>query len=77
MVVLSLVRAIALDTFRSLDTTGQSHMFPLPAVLALRNTRIHIGFLNCHDKPPYIKAPVNKTLGLTATLNIPNVNPND
>jgi len=77
MVVLSLVRAIALDIFGSLDITGQSHMSLSPAVLALRDTRIHIGSLNYHDKPPYIKAPVNKTLGLTATLNIPNINLND
>jgi len=37
-VVLSLVRAIVFDTFRSLDMTEQSYMSPLPAVLALRNS---------------------------------------
>jgi len=52
-------------------------MSPLPAVLALRNIRIYVGFLNCHDVPFYIEAPVNKTLHLTATLNVPNVNPDD
>jgi len=77
MVVLSLVRAIAFDAFGSLDMAGQSHMSPLPAVLVLRNSWIHIGSSNCHNKPPYIKALVYKTLSLTATLNVPNVNPND
>jgi len=76
-VVPSLVRAIAFDIFGSLDMAEQSHISPLPAVLTLRNSWIYIGSLNCHDKPPYIKAPVYKTLSLTATLNIPNVNPND
>jgi len=77
MVVLSLVKTIAFDIFGFLDMAGQSCMSPLPAVLTLRNSWIHIGFLNCHDKPPYIKTPVYKTLSLTATLDIPNVNPND
>ena len=77
MVVLSLVRAIAFDAFGLLDTVGQSCMFPSLTVLALRNSWIHIGFSNCCNKPPYIKAPVYKTLSLTATLNVPNVNPND
>ena len=77
MVVLSLIRAIAFDIFRSLDTAGQSCVSPSPVVLVLRNSQIHIGFSNCYDKPPYIKAPVYKTFSLTATLNIPNVNPND
>jgi len=77
MVVSGLVRAIALDVFGFLNMIGQSCMSPSPVVLALRNTRIHIGSLNCCDKPPYIKASINKTLSLTTTLNIPNVNPND
>jgi len=77
MVVLSLVRAITFDTFGSLDMAGQSCISPSPAVLVLRNSWIYIGSSNYHDKPPYIKAPVYKTLSLTATLNVPNVNPND
>jgi len=77
MVVLGLVRAIALNTFGSLDMAGQCHMSPLPAVLALRNARIHVGSLNCCNVPSYIEVPVNKTLSLTTTLNIPNVNPKD
>jgi len=77
MVVLSLVGPIVFGAFGSLDTAGQSHVSPLPAVLALRNSWIHIGSSNCCNKPPYIKASVYKTLSLTATLNVPNVNPND
>jgi len=77
MVVLSLVRTIALDISGALDTAEHSHMFPSPAVLALRNSQIHISSSNSCNEPPYIKASVNKTLSLTAALNIPNVNPND
>ena len=77
MVVLSLVRAIAFDAFEFLAMGTHDFVLLYPAVLALRNSQIHIGFLNCRNKPLYIKAPVYKTLSLTATLNIPNVNPND
>jgi len=77
MVVFSLVRAIAFDAFGFLNMAGQCYMSPLPTVLALRNTRIHVGSLNCYDAPSYIEASVNKTLSLTTTLNVPNVNPDD
>ena len=76
-VVLSFVRTITLDTFGSLDMAWQYCMSPLPVVLVLRNTRIHVGSSNCCDVPSYIEAPVNKTLCLTATLNVPNVNPDN
>jgi len=38
-------------------------MFPLPTVLALRNTRVHIGTPNCHDEAPCVEASVNDLLG--------------
>jgi len=75
--VFSLVRAIALDTLRALDTAEYSHMSPLPAILALRDARVHVGSLNSYNKPPYIETPINKTFNLTSALNIPDVNPNN
>ena len=77
IIVFSLVRAIALDTLRALDMAGYSCMSPLPAILALRDARVHVGSLNGCNKPPYIKTPVNKTFSLTSALNISNVNPNN
>ena len=77
MIVFSLVRAIALDTLRALDMAEHSHMFPSPAILALRDARVHVGSLHSRNKPPYIETPVNKTFNLTSALNIPDINPNN
>jgi len=74
MMVFSLVRAIALG---ALDTVGHSHMSPLPAILALRDARVHVGSSNSYNKPPYIETPVNKTFSLASALNIPDINPNN
>jgi len=59
MVVLSLLRAIILDVFGSLDMAGNSCMSPSPAVLALRNSQIHISSSNGRNESPYIKASIN------------------
>jgi len=77
MMVFSLVRAIALDALGALNTVGHSHMSPLPAILALRDARVHVGSSNSHNKPPYIETPVNKTFSLASALNIPDINPNN
>jgi len=77
IIVFSLVRAIVLDTLRALDTAGHSHMSPSPAILTLRDARVHVGFLNSRNKPLYIETPINKTFSLTSALNIPDVNPNN
>jgi len=50
---------------------------PFPAILALENSRIHVGASHHGDVVPYIKASVDKKLGIMATLYVPNVNPND
>jgi len=49
----------------------------LPAVLVLGDAWVHIGSMNSCNISSYVKAPVDKTFSLTATLNIPNINPND
>jgi len=72
-----LVRAIALDILRALDSIGYCYMFPSPTIFALRNIRVHVGFSNGGNKLLYIKTLVNKTFGLTSTLNIPNINPDN
>ena len=77
MMVFSLVRAIALNTLGALNIAGHSCMFPLLAILALRDARVPVGSSNSHNKPPYIKTPVNKTFSLTFTLNILDINPNN
>jgi len=72
--IFCLVRAIVLDILRVLDSIGYCYMFPLPTIFALRDIRVHVGSSNGGNKLLYIKTPVNKTFGLTPTLNIPNIN---
>jgi len=77
MIVFSLVRAIALDVLGALDMAGHSCMSLSPAILTLKDARAYVGSSNSCNKPFYIETPVNKTFGLTSTLNIPDVNPNN
>ena len=75
--VFYLVRAIALDILRALDSIGYCYMFSSLTIFALRDIRVHVSFSNGSNKLLYIKTPVNKTFGLTPTLNIPNINPDN
>ena len=52
-------------------------MTPFPAILALRDTWIHVGSLNGCDIPSNIEAPVDKHFGLTTALDIPYVYPDN
>jgi len=52
-------------------------MSPSPAVFALKDTRVHVGSSNGGNILPHIETPINKALGLTPTLNIPYIDPND
>jgi len=45
----SQIRAIAFYAFGSLDMAHFYQMTPLPTILALRDTRIHVGTLHCRD----------------------------
>lgn len=47
------------------------------AILALENSRVHIGSLNGHNVPADIEASVDKCFGFAAALNIPYVHPDD
>ena len=50
-------------------------MSPLPAVLALRNSRIHVYASNCHNVVTYIEASINEHFSVFTTLDIPDVDP--
>jgi len=50
-------------------------MIPLPTVLTLRNTRVHISSSDYSDMAFYIETPINKALCFHTILRIPNVNP--
>jgi len=48
-VILHLIRAIILDTPRSMSSTCKNHVFPFPTILTLRNTWVYTNSSNCYD----------------------------
>ena len=77
MMVFGKVRAITPHTLRSLYMTDSCCMIPLPAILALQYTWVHICTLNCCDKTTDVEPLVNDFLSIGSILCIPNVNPYD
>ena len=75
--VFRFVWTVALDAFSSLNATQKGGVSPLPAILALENSRIHIHTSNCGDVIAHIEAPVNEKFSIFSTLNIPDVDPNN
>ena len=75
--VFRLVETIVFDIFRSLNFAQKSSVTLFLAILALKNTWIHIGSSNSHDISANIEAPVDEHFGFTATLDIPYVYPYD
>jgi len=71
------MRAIAFYAFGSLDIANPYQMTLLPTILALRDTRIHIGTPHCHNDTFYIEMPINNFLSIVTVLGIPYVNPDD
>jgi len=57
--------------------TQKGGVSPLPAILVLGNSRIHIRTSNCDDVIAHIEAPVNEKFSVFSTLNIPDVDPNN
>jgi len=52
-------------------------MTPLSTILALRDTRIHVGTSHHCNDTSYIEMPVNDFLSIVTILGIPYVNPDD
>jgi len=52
-------------------------MAPPPTIFTLRNSRVHGSSPDCGDIVTYIEASVDKEFGITSTLYIPNVNPDN
>ena len=77
MMVFRFVRSITFDTLWSLNSTRYGGMSLFPTIFTLENTRVHVSSSNGSNILSHIKALINKAFGLTPTLNIPDVNPND
>jgi len=52
-------------------------MAPFPAILALGNSRVHIGSLNSRNIPADIETSVDECFGFATTLNVLYVYPDD
>ena len=76
-VIFQLVRTIAFDTLRFLDSTRKCWMIPFPTVFTLRYTQIHVSTPNSSDVLADIEALVNESFSFVTTLNIPNIYPNN
>lgn len=77
MMIFGLVETITLNTFGSLYSAQEHSVSPLPAVFALRDTRIYICTSDSSNVAFYIEVPINQLLHFLTTLNIPNVYPDD
>jgi len=69
-VIFGLVWTVAFGISRILKLASESSVSLLLAILALRDTRIHVCFLNCCNEAFYIETSVNQAFSLTSTLNI-------
>ena len=75
--ILILVRAIALDVLQALNSARKSGMSLFPAVLALRDSRVHVCSLDSSDILSYVEALINEHFGVAPTLNVPYVDPHN
>jgi len=51
-------------------------MTPLPTILALRDTWVHVGSPHHHNDISYIEPSIDDFPGIGASLGVPYVNPN-
>ena len=76
-VVNCLVMSIALDTFGLLNVANTRCVTPLPTVLTLQDTWVHIGTIYCNNETSNIKLSVDNSFGLETILSVPYINPDD
>ena len=75
-IVFYLMRAIIFDAFESMYMAHEYCIAPLPAVLILGYSWIHVSIFNCSNIASYIEASVNQTFGIDTALDILYVDPN-
>ena len=76
-VVFKLVEVAAFLAFGTMGTAGKGGVTPLPAVVALENTRVHRGTSDGGDASSEVEGLINNRFGLGAVLRIPDVGPDD
>ena len=72
LIIFRFMRTVAFDIFWFLDSTWECRVTPLLTIFAPQYTKVHVGFPNnCNI------TSVNGYLGITTTLDIPNIYPNN
>ena len=71
------MRAVVFYAFGSLDMAYLCQMTPLPTILILRDTRIHVGVPYHRNDTFYIEISVNDFLSIVTILGIPYINPDN
>jgi len=75
--VFQFVRAIAPDTFGTLNSAWESRVSLFPVVFTLQNSRVHVSSSNCCNILSNIEATVDEALSSATTLDIPNIDPDN
>jgi len=75
-VVFGRVSSIAFGASGNMRTIAECQVAPLPTVLALRDTWVHVGISNGSDVVSNIEALVDDVLSYRTALGIPDVHPN-
>jgi len=52
-------------------------MSPFLAIFTLWNSRVHVSSSNCCNIPSNVEVTVDEALSSAATLDVPNIDPND
>ena len=76
-VMLSFVWTITLNVFQALSSVLKDSVSPLPSVLTLENSWVHVSTMNSDNIATNIKVSINETLSLAPTLNILYIQPNN
>ena len=74
-VVFGNVGSIALGTPEDMRVTAKCRMSPLPTVLTLQNTWVHVGTFDSSDESSNVEATIDNVLHQRTTLGIPDVHP--
>ena len=76
-VVDCLVRPIVLDTLGPLNATNTCCVTPLPTVLALWNTWVHVSIMYDSNETPNVELSIDNSFGLRTILGVPCINPDN
>jgi len=77
MMMFRKVRTVTPHTLSPLNMANTCHMAPLPTILALWHSWVHVCTTNCCDVATNVELTIDDFLGILSSLGIPNVNPNN